>query len=43
MQRIPSETVIHIDAINVHRKFTILLALTSWLVWGGFVLWRQSP
>ena len=19
------------------------LALTSWLVWGGFVLWRQSP
>ena len=30
-------------ARSVHKIFTKELALTSWLVWGGFVLWCQSP
>ena len=28
---------------RLSKKNLKKLALTSWLVWGGFVLWRQSP
>ena len=30
-------------SFNGVKKIFKKLALTSWLVWGGFVLWRQSP
>ena len=30
-------------SFNGLAKNSKKLALASWLVWGGFVLWRQSP